>query len=971
MTHFALSLQSLRDIEAICTRFENSPPAARDVESWLGDTTGVMRSRLREELTSLKDEIEGTASDHRLVAASGGRYRFLERIGYGGNGAVWRVFDTKSERPLAIKMLHGAMQENAFALARLRREALLTGSLQHPGIPPVYDHDRLEDGTPFFSMKLVEGVTLAERIRQPAVLEDDAEQLLGIFEQVAQVLAYAHASGVIHRDVKPHNIMVGSFGEVQLMDWGMAKRIGDDPATDPQVSKLACDVTNPSEAALAPSSLASAHRPWSTSCFSLTSEGDIMGTPAYMAPEQAKGETNLIDSRSDVFGLGVILFEILTRSRFHERLDSSEILLQAAVADYGEAIRRLDRVVGKDALKDLCRSCLHPQRDKRPQDAGVVAEAVSRYLSGVQEQLRKLEGEHQAALILAESEGKQRRVLAGMAGLVGAVLVLGILGVAWQWKQAVDANQRTHGALALADARFQQSQAVVDKYLSEVADSDSLLAITPGADQVRRRLLEKAREYYEQFLTEAGNDPRLNFEAATAYTRLGQIGQVLSPGREDVVELYERAIHLFEHAERVGGQDPKVIRSVASAYDAIGNVRLSAERFQEAGQSYTRAIELLNQCLSIVKDDKDLLALAKATHNLALSREKDGDIEQASILFDEALTIAAPVVEAHPDDPEVLLALGNMYSNAGVHRGFKLRDWKGSLQLIDRSLKLRQHLVAIRPGDHRNENALAVSYNNIGIAYYQAKEVDESRKALEFAAEIRNRLIRDHPAIPEYARQLGKTYTNLGTFCAKQGLSAEAIANYEQSVKMSLLHGDKHPEVLDHRRTAIDALVSLAATDPRSERAHSAIKQVVDLYRLMLAERPESIAFATNLILFSLITPGNDLQALLELSDRVGLDRKASTERERAVLGLLLSRAGNAAEALEYLESIESEQRDCLAWSALAMVQTQLNTSEAAGASLRKAKSKLKKDFPDYSDLTLIQWVEEMLGEENLLSVSD
>jgi serine/threonine-protein kinase len=238
---------------------------------------------------------------------------------------------------LAVKVMlqgePGGVQEERFL-----EEARITGQLQHPGVAPVHEIGRLADGRPLFAMKLIEGHTLAEFLRARPSPQADLPRFLKIFEQIAQTLAYAHSEGVIHRDLKPSNIMVGAFGEVQVMDWGLARRLrgsgarprgplsgGQDPTLAAGVGsgrktpypiepalEGTTQIFNPPEetcAATPPD-----HQPpdGGRSPDRLTQAGQVMGTPAYMPPEQARGQIDALDERSDVFGLGAILCEILT-----------------------------------------------------------------------------------------------------------------------------------------------------------------------------------------------------------------------------------------------------------------------------------------------------------------------------------------------------------------------------------------------------------------------------------------------------------------------------------------------------------------------------------------------------------------------------------------------------------------------------------------------------------------------------------
>jgi len=250
------SLESMRLVERLCSRFEEShDPATQDLESvveplldevaprdrgvLLGELLAIDAELRRRQGMSispadyqpflLRTDLSFTTNDARRIVdaaqaslpdvPTSERYRFLAKVGSGGNGDVWRVDDRVGQRTLAVKRLRDSHHEEAAAEARLIREALLTGRLQHPGIPPIYDHGRLDDDAAFFSMKLVEGETFERILKSRSREDNDPIRDLGIFEQVTQAVAYAHAEGVIHRDLKPQNIMVGAFGEVQVMDW--------------------------------------------------------------------------------------------------------------------------------------------------------------------------------------------------------------------------------------------------------------------------------------------------------------------------------------------------------------------------------------------------------------------------------------------------------------------------------------------------------------------------------------------------------------------------------------------------------------------------------------------------------------------------------------------------------------------------------------------------------------------------------
>ena len=275
---------------------------------------------------SLPEPLRPSAPDggkQQAVPAPPG-YELLEEIGRGGMGVVYRARHAALEREVAVKLVHERYGPGSEALARFVAEARITSQLAHPGIPPVHELGRLRDGRPFLAMRLVKGHTLAQLLQARTDPQQDFGRFLAIFEQVCQAVGYAHARGVIHRDLKPSNVMVGPFGEVQVMDWGLAKLLGPSPANETAGAALAVESAQSTETSgpgpaneTARAASKETHPPltpiWSQrDPGSATQTGDILGTPAYMAPEQAAGEIARVDTRSDVFSLGAMLCELLT-----------------------------------------------------------------------------------------------------------------------------------------------------------------------------------------------------------------------------------------------------------------------------------------------------------------------------------------------------------------------------------------------------------------------------------------------------------------------------------------------------------------------------------------------------------------------------------------------------------------------------------------------------------------------------------
>jgi serine/threonine-protein kinase len=303
---------------------------------------------------------------------SGTRYRAIELLGHGGMGAVWLAQDSILQRPVALKIIT-AENSSADLAARLMQEAVVLARLEHPGIVPVHDAGTLADGRTFYCMKLVEGQTLDRHARRLPLRER-----LRLFQRIAEPLAFAHSRGIIHRDLKPANVMVGSFGEVLIMDWGLAKvmaaigassasqapgRVMDaiglsSPKQDPE--HVTGDIELPSPAkqvsghefthavqrSLKPGALASANA---------TAHGTVLGTPGYMAPEQERGEVNRIDQRTDVFALGSILKHLLQEPPGAQQTESYSRALRAICAKAMSAEMSARYVSVQDLAADVGR----------------------------------------------------------------------------------------------------------------------------------------------------------------------------------------------------------------------------------------------------------------------------------------------------------------------------------------------------------------------------------------------------------------------------------------------------------------------------------------------------------------------------------------------------------------------------------------------------------------------------------------
>ena len=469
-------------------------PRSSVLENLRSRPNGGSRIHLRE-LDNLPRPILWTGAVH---GSNLGRYQILGEIASGGVGVVLQGRDLDLGRDVAVKILRERYAGNRELIGRFVEEAQIGGQLQHPGIVPVYELAVDDGGRPFIAMKLVRGRTLASLLEEREGSDSERRNLLGIFEKVAQTVAYAHARGVVHRDLKPSNVMVGTFGEVQLMDWGFAKVLARGGAADdagkgePEASaETVSTVRSDTE-----------HRQ--------SLHGSVLGTPAYMPPEQARGLVDSLDERCDVFALGAILCEILTGEPAYSGRQSEQTLQRAREGDLSEALQRLDRCDAGSEIVELARHCLQPDPDARPRNAGFVSAEITSYLETVEGRARQAQVSAAESRVRMLAERKSRRLTLALASSV--VLILSLAGSAWWWKEGQDRERvkraDRNARAVLQEARRSAAQADQESAARAVARALALVSAGDTSSDVQAEV-EELRAALEQGDRDASMAARL------------------------------------------------------------------------------------------------------------------------------------------------------------------------------------------------------------------------------------------------------------------------------------------------------------------------------------------------------------------------------------------------------------------------------------------------------------------------------
>jgi eukaryotic-like serine/threonine-protein kinase len=452
---------------------------------------------------------------------------------------------------VALKQIQDRHCDHPESRARFLLEAEITGGLEHPGIVPVYGLGHHDDGRPFYAMRFIKGDSLREAIerfhgpkatgRGPGERTLELQKLLRRFLDVCNAIAYAHSRGVLHRDIKPGNIMVGQYGETLVVDWGMAKVVGTSESSG--------------EATL---------RPPSASGSSETLPGSAIGTPAFMSPEQAAGRIDRLGPASDVYSLGATLYCLLTGQAPFEGSEVEEVLRRVQQDEF-----RPPRQVKPDvprALEAICLKAISLRPEDRYPAPRALADDIERWLAD-----ETVTAYREPTLTRIARWGRQHKTL--VTAVAAAVLVAAVcFGTATALLVAANDRERKLTVLAqhngeTAHANFRLAFDGVDRYFTQVSE-DRLLNV-PGLQPVRRQLLDTAREFYQKFLDVKHDDPTVQAELGRTYLRLARIA-FESDATAKPIDLAQQGLAILRPLMDSRQSEDKLRNDVASGLDSLG-----------------------------------------------------------------------------------------------------------------------------------------------------------------------------------------------------------------------------------------------------------------------------------------------------------------------------------------------------------------------------------------------------------------
>jgi serine/threonine protein kinase len=764
-----------------------------------------------------------------------GRYKLLEAIGEGGMGTVWVAEQTQPvRRKVALKLIKAGMDSKS-VLARFEAERQALAVMDHPNIAKVLDGGLTESGRPYFVMEYVKGVPITEYC--DAVRLSIPERLQ-LFAMVCQAVQHAHQKGIIHRDLKPSNILVAPYDDKpvpKVIDFGLAK------AMHQSLTEL---------------TLHTAHE-------------SVLGTPLYMSPEQAQLNNLDVDTRSDIYSLGVLLYELLTgttpleKKRFKEvawdeikrvireeepprpstRLSSSEALPSLAAGRQIEPAKLTKLLRGE--LDWIVMKSLEKDRARRYETANGFAMDIHRYLADEP----VLAAPASARYRLRKFAAKHRGSLATI-GAFAFVLIATTAFSAWQAYRASKAESvaRHSEAEAIAErnaantardaegvarrnaenqrlqseAHFKKAREAVDEYFTKV--SESRLLNVPGLQPLRKELLESARKYYQDFVSERGDDKSVRAEAAKAWSRLGNLNTFVGSPQEAALA-FQKAQGLYE---ALLADDPNSLpyrAELARSLQNLGNQQTNLGLLDEALKNQESALALHEQNARADPTNPDyqkslainLIAIGETYFGFGRQRDALRCAQRGAAIF-QSLAATYPTVDDYRNRvATALLDVGYFQQFAGQPIA--------ALDSSRRALEILKQLVREHPDNLQYASHVALAYGTIGnIQYRFLKQSPAALASVHQAISTWEPLVRDNPTVHLYRENFADCKSQLGIILGKLGQTDESLKTLEVSLALHDAINREQPENIWYEQGLIGNLLTLAKIYRAKGRESEALK---------------------------------------------------------------------------------------------------------------------------------------------------
>lgn len=803
--------------------------------------------------------------DH-VRGKSFGAYRLERELGRGGMGTVFlaRRADGDIEQEVAIKLMRHTITDG-YAERRFRRERQILASLNHPHIARFLDGGVSAAGEAFLVMEYVDGEPLLDYAARERL---DIGQRLRLFLDICEAVAYAHGRLVVHRDIKPTNVLITRDGAAKLLDFGLAKVI-DTTLSD------TVDATMTALRAF---------------------------TPSYASPEQVHGKD--LSTSSDIYSLGVVLYELLTGVRPFEFAASSIADIQRTLDSIepvhpSVALRR--RAAGRDTggagresaaevepahqpaalegdLDNIVLTALRREPERRYPSVGALADDVRRHLEGLPVSARPHTLTYRASKFV-----RRNRVPVAAAVVVLCALVGGLAAALWQADIARQERDR-------ATRRFDDVRRLSNSLLFELSPRIERLQ---GATDARDVLVRRAVEYLDSLAAESADDLQLQLELAAAYEKIGDLQG--NPTNPNLIEL-DAAIGSYLKARDIRGRVLARVpdsddnrRALAENYRVLGSIHSQANDFDHAAADLSEALRLYEQLVAASPADVALRKrLAQTTHDIGRSHSNSSRYSGALVPFERTIATAEALRAAQPADLDLVMLLADTYAQHGLALSWEGRQAEGEAQMA-RAAELYEPLVASHPNDVRFRNGLWSVYWLTSSVY---EEQDDARSHFfaQKALETVEPTVRQDASNIRARQQLAKSYSRLGQTATNTGRASEAVVHLEAAC--AILGEIAEGEARNARLRSELALALTRLAEARAARGDSAValadvEHAASIYAEILATFPDDKRSVRNLVVTHQLA--GDIHATLgrqHVSNRSTYFARARDSYGRA-LGLL------------------------------------------------------------------------------------
>ncbi|MFL5241099.1 MAG: protein kinase domain-containing protein [Gemmataceae bacterium] len=717
-----------------------------------------------------------------------GRYTLAQKIGEGGMGEVWVAKQTEPiKRKVALKFIKTGM-DSRVVLARFEQERQALALMDHPNIARVLDGGMTPNGQPFFVMELVNGLALNKYCDEAKLT---LKQRLELFVPICQAVQHAHQKGIVHRDLKPANIlitMIDANPVPKVIDFGVAKATAG-KLTDESMS---------------------------------TQFGAVVGTLEYMSPEQAAYAGEDIDTRADIYSLGVILYELLTglkpidakrlrKAAFTEmvriireeepskpstRLSTDESLPSLAALRQTEPKKLTALLRGE--LDWVVMKCLEKQRERRYETAIGLARDIQRYLA-----YEVVEARPPTAGYRLKKFVRRNRVMVSAGSVVAGTLLVGVVAFAWQATIATRQSRIAVENEQRANENYRLARQAVDDYLTRVSEN-TLLRVQPSRDlrELRKQLLEDALKFYQSFIDQHRDDPTVQRELGRAYVRVANITDTIG-SRPDALAGYSKALEIRRALAEADSDDPLLRVEVAETLYAIGALQRSMGRSADALAALQEARRLLEDLVSSNPNSHEpALQLAKVNSYLGATYKGSQQWDLARPVYNRANTLLRGLVEADPEEPKYLRDLAWSTYQIGNLLSDPLRpdaDFPGARGYYDDALSLYRRLIAAHPREPDYSIDMAQCYVSLAsLADHGDRDIPGAVRFLEQALDLQKKVVATHPTVTLYLLDLAGTYYNLAYRSSRlPGRHASVVGWYRESIAIAERLVELDPENVD------------------------------------------------------------------------------------------------------------------------------------------------------------------------------